>query len=266
MWKGISLTKTAIVAPLGTSPPVITEFLEYVEKVQDKRVSDLVIIVTREPAVLEGVPLIQCAVKRRYPHVHTHIVELPFTDIKSDEDNLEFMRICAEVLRKEKEVHKTGSIYLCVAGGRKDMCITLSLLAQYFEVNGVFHVITSDVKSMNIELERARHNIRELFESQDKDGYYGQHRELFDSLMFPPPSQYNIINIPVLPYPQTMLNDIVRLLTGDATQMRSNVRLPLTVLENMDASGLIKLTENNVYLTSEGRRFGETLKLGLGVR
>ncbi|MBS7281485.1 MAG: CRISPR-associated protein Csx14, partial [Candidatus Freyarchaeota archaeon] len=217
------MTKTAILAPLGTSPPVVTEFLEYVEKTLDRRVSDLVIIATREPAVLEGIPLIQSAVKKRYPHVHTHEVELPFTDIKSDEDNLKFMKICAQLLRKEKEVHKTDTIYLCVAGGRKDMCITLSLLAQYFEVNGVFHVITPDVKSMNIELERARHHIKELSESPDKDNYYEQHREIFDNLMFPPPSQYNVISIPVLPYPRTMLNDIVRLLTGESTQMRSNV-------------------------------------------
>ncbi|MEM3526495.1 MAG: CRISPR-associated protein Csx14 [Candidatus Jordarchaeaceae archaeon] len=257
------MSKTAIIAPLGTSPPVVTEFLEYVEKTLDRRVSDLVIIATREPAVLEGVPLIQTAVKKRYPHVHTHIVELPFTDIQSDEDNLKFMRICAQVLRKEKEVHKTDTIYLCVAGGRKDMCITLSLLAQYFEVNGVFHVITPDVKSMNIELERARHNIKELSESPDKDTYYEKHKELFDNLMFPPPSQYNVINIPVLPYPRTTLNDIIRLLTGESTQMRSNVKLPLMILENMDSSGLIKLTQNNVYLTNEGRRFGETLKIGL---
>ncbi|MGQ9720803.1 MAG: CRISPR-associated protein Csx14 [Candidatus Jordarchaeum sp.] len=260
------MTKTAIIAPLGTSPPVITEFLEYVEKTLDRRVSDLVIIATKEPTVLEGVPLIETAVKNKYLHVHTHIVELPFTDIQSDEDNLKFMKICAEVLRKEKEIHKTDIIYLCVAGGRKDMCITLSLLAQYFEVNGVFHVITPDIKSMNIELERARQNMKELSENPDKDSYYEQHKKLFDSLMYPPPAQYNVINIPVLPYPQTMLNDIIRLLTGDSTQTRSNVKLPLIVLENMNASGLIKLTENNVYLTSEGRRFGETLKLGLSVR
>jgi predicted methyltransferase len=47
--------------------------------------------------------------------------------------------------------------------------------------------------------------------------------------------------------------------------MRSTVKLPLIVLENMDASGLIKLTQNNVYLTNEGRKFGETLKQGLRV-
>lgn len=257
------MTKTAIIAPLGTSPPVVTEFLEYVEKTLNRGVSDLVIIATREPTVLEGVPLIQAAVKSRYPPVSIHTVELPFTDIQSDEDNLKFMQICAEALREEKEVHKTDTIYLCVAGGRKDMCITLSLLAQYFEVNGVFHIITPDVKAMNIELERARHNIKELSESPDKDSYYAQYKELFDDLLFPPPSKYNIINIPVLPYPQTVLNDIIKLLTGDSTQSRSSVKLPLMILENMHASGLIKLAEKNIYVTTEGRRFGETLKLGL---
>jgi len=255
--------KTAIIAPLGTSPPVVTEFLEYVEKVLDRRVSDLVLIVTREPAILEGVPLVEEAVRSRYPHVHVHRVQLPFPDIRSNEDNLTFMRICAETLRREKEVHRTDAIYLCVAGGRKDMCITLSLLAQYFEVNGVFHVITPDVKSMNIELERARHNIRELAEAPDRQNYYNQHRELFDNLMYPPLAEYTVINIPVLPYPQTVLNDIITLLTGNPTQERTHVRLSLKVLENMHASGLIKLGDQNIYVREEGRKFGETLKLTL---
>nr|MDO8098756.1 CRISPR-associated protein Csx14 [Candidatus Njordarchaeota archaeon] len=259
------MPKTVIVVPMGTSPPVVTEFIQYVEKVLNERVSDLTMIATREPLVGEGVELVKTALKARYPHIHVHVAELPFTDITSEEESLKFMQISAQILRSQRETHGADILYLCVAGGRKDMCITLSLVAQYSEVNGVFHVIVPDVKTMNIELERVRHNITELTKSQDKDGYYEQYKEVFDEIMFPPLSEYTAIRIPVLPYPRTLMNDVIRLLTGDVTQPRSRVKLPLMVLQSMHTSRLIKLTANNIYVTSEGREFGETLKLALGV-
>ncbi len=46
--------KVSIVAPIGTSPPAITEFPQYVEAVLDQRVTVLTIITTKEPLVLEG--------------------------------------------------------------------------------------------------------------------------------------------------------------------------------------------------------------------
>ncbi|MHA1364603.1 MAG: hypothetical protein ACTSP1_19110, partial [Candidatus Freyarchaeota archaeon] len=58
-------------------------------------------------------------------------------------------------------------------------------------------------------------------------------------------------------------NDIITLLTGNPTKERTHVRLPLKVLENMHASGLIKLGDQNIYVREEGRKFGETLKLTL---
>jgi CRISPR-associated protein Csx14 len=179
--------KVSIIAPVRTSPPVVTEFLQYVEEDMSERVTDLTLIATREPLVLSVVELIEAAVRRRYPHVHAHVVELPFADVTSDREHLEFMKVCARVIRDQHEVHGADKVYLCVAGGRKDMCITMALLGQYLGVNGVFHVVMPDVKAFNVELERARATIEELAKAEDKDAYYRERAELFDPTDVPAP-------------------------------------------------------------------------------
>jgi CRISPR-associated protein Csx14 len=252
--------KVSVIAPVGTSPPVVTEFVQYVEGFLEKRVTDLTVIATREPMVLEGVELIAAALRRRYPHVHLHLVRLPFSDIGSQEDNLEFMRISARILRDQREVHKADLIYLCVAGGRKDMCITLSLIGQYFGVNGVFHIIMPDVKSFNAELERRRHEIKELAEASDKEAYYEAHKEIFDPLMYPPPSAYTVIKIPVITYPRSILNDVVRLLEQGKAVERTPSPLPLDVIEGLESSNLVRTSSKKIYVTDEGRAFAKVLK------
>jgi CRISPR-associated protein Csx14 len=252
--------KVSVIAPVGTSPPVATEFIQYVEGVLEKKVTDLTVIATKESTVLEGVELIAVALRRRYPHIHLHVVKLPFNDIESQEDNLEFMKISAKMLRDQREIHRADFIYLCVAGGRKDMCITLSLIGQYFGINGVFHIIMPDVKSFNIELERRRHEIKELAESSDKEAYYEAHKEIFDSLMYPPLSAYAVIKIPVIPYPRITLNDVTRLLGQSKAVEKIRSSLPLDVIERLESSNLVRISSKKIYVTDEGRAFAKILE------
>ncbi|MBS7638155.1 CRISPR-associated protein Csx14 [Candidatus Bathyarchaeota archaeon] len=249
--EGIFMRKTSIIAPLGTSPPVITEFLQYVQEAMFERVTDLTIIVTREPAVLEGKELVKAAVKHRYPMVHIHEEELPFTDITSDEDHLEFMKICARILREQREIHRAEKVYLCVAGGRKDMCITLSLLGQYFGVNGVFHVIMPEIKAYSAELERVRYEISELARAEDKERYYKEREEIFEKLMYPPAESYTVIRIPIIPTPQNIIFDVFKLLKARKVS-RKDVELPLSFLKDLEASKIIKITQNFIYTEEIG--------------
>jgi len=250
----MNIRKTSVIAPLGTSPPVITEFLQYVEEVLNQRVSDVTVIVTKDPLVLEGVELIKVAVKRRYPHTHLHMVKLPFTDIGSEEDSLKFMSICARILREQRNVHHVNLVYLCVAGGRKDMCIILSLLSQYFAINGVYHLIMPDVQTFNIQLERLRHEISELARAKNKEEYYEKYEEYFNELMYPSLNLYTTVKIPLLPYPTSVLKSIGRVLGSKVTSRRRS-GLPEDVLERLEMMGLIKTTREKIYVTSEGREF-----------
>jgi CRISPR-associated protein Csx14 len=245
------MSKISIIAPVGTSPPVVTEFLQYVQESMFESVTDLTVIATREQAVLEGVELIKVAVKRRYPKVHLHVVELPFTDIASEADHLEFMKTCARILRDQREIHRAEKVYLCVAGGRKDMCITLSLLAQYFGVNGVFHVIMPDVKAFSSELERMRHDISELAKAENKEAYYQEKAERFDELMYPPLKSYIIIRIPIIPIPQNIIYDVIKILKAKKAK-RTEIDLPISFLKDLEASNVIRVTKNYIYAEEIG--------------
>lgn len=140
------------------------------------------------------------------------------------------------------------------------MCITLSLIGQYFGINGVFHIIMPDVKSFNIELERRRHEIKELAESSDKEAYYEAHKEIFDSLMYPPLSAYAVIKIPVIPYPRITLNDVTRLLGQSKAVEKIRSSLPLDVIERLESSNLVRISSKKIYVTDEGRAFAKILE------
>jgi CRISPR-associated protein Csx14 len=257
--------KVSVIAPLGYSPPVITEFIQYLLEGMEIKVTDLNLLVTKETGVIQGAELVKTALAHRYPKIHIHIHHLPFADIGSTSDSLTFMKVAAGIIREAKERYRADGVYLCVAGGRKDMCIILSLVGQFLYVNGVYHVIMEDVKVVNTRLALLQHEIEELAKAEDKMGYYEAHRQEFDELMFPPPSQYTVIRIPVVPYPIETLRSVVELLK-DGKKPRRGVRLPWELLARLEAAGLLKIRRIYIYPTHEGREIASAIEVGLGGR
>jgi len=203
--------KTAIIATLGLSPPVITSFIEGF----NKKVNDLILLTTRDLRVKSSFELIRISLKLRYPDIYIHEVEIPFNDISTTNQNLEFMAICAKSIRKQREIYNTDRIYLNISGGRKNMCITLSLLGQLLAVDGVYHIVAKDIKIVNTELERLQREIQNLYKldtDDDKIDYYKQYEKEFNDLLFPPKSQYDLIRIPTLPYPASYLSKILNII------------------------------------------------------
>jgi CRISPR-associated Csx14 family protein len=89
-------SKTAIVAPIGTSPPVITAGIDAI----GEHISDLVLLATQDEQVLAGCDLVRLGLQLRYPHVRIHEAYLPFDDITNDDENLKFMAIAARVIKE----------------------------------------------------------------------------------------------------------------------------------------------------------------------
>lgn len=200
--------KTSVIAPLGLSPPVITAFIEGIAE----PVNDVVILTTDNEEVKRGYELVRIGLKIKYPRIRIHEVKLPFDDVHTTEQNLQFMGMAARTIRDEREIHKCDRVLLNIAGGRKNMCITLSLLGQLMGVDGVFHVVTKDVAIVNQMLESLREDIRRIYEAKDdeeKVGIYRKKERYFNSLLFPAKSEYEIIRIPTLPYPADYLVKIV---------------------------------------------------------
>jgi CRISPR-associated protein Csx14 len=243
------MRKVSIIAPLGTSPPVITEFLQYVESVLDQRVTDVTIITTTEPLVLEGLELIKAGIADRYPNLRIHTVRLPYDDVDSEEKSIEFVGIAAQILRDQKEKFKVEVVHLCVAGGRKEVCIILSLLAQFYNVNGVYHVVTPDVKTFNQQLERIRHKAKELADAEDKLSYYRQNKKILEPILFPELSTYNVIKIPIIPYPTQTLSEIKRALRQRKFPLYS---IDMNTAYQLRNTGCIKISKKYAYITPDG--------------
>jgi len=243
--------KVSIVAPIGTSPPVITEFIQYVERVLDQTVTDVTIITTREPLVMQGLELVKAAVADRYPRTRVHVVELPYDDIDTEEKSMDFFSVAASVLRHQKEKYGADIVLLCVAGGRKEVCIILSLLAQFYKVNGVYHIVMSDVKAFNVDLERIRYEAEMLSKTEDKLGYYRQKKDLLEPVLFPKPHTYNVIKIPVIPYPKDALMELKQALKQrkfKSDSIDANVAFQLSEL------GYIRISRDYAFTLPDGER------------
>jgi hypothetical protein len=106
----------------------------------------------------------------------------------------------AKLLRDQVKRFNASKIYVNSAGGRKDALIAFSTLSQFLPVSGIFHIMMPDVKTFNVQLERIKHEIEELGRTEDKRSYYLSKKDLFNPLMYPHPSTYSVVKIPVVPF------------------------------------------------------------------
>jgi|FaiFalDrversion3_1042247.scaffolds.fasta_scaffold01221_3 CRISPR-associated protein Csx14 len=255
------MRKVSIVAPLGTSPPVITEFLQYVEEVLHERVTDITIISTKEPLVQEGLELVKAAIADRYPNVHVHVVELPYVDVDTEERTADFLKTAARILRDQKEKYRADAVHLCVAGGRKQVCIILSLLAQFYNVNGVYHIVMPDVTAYNEALEQIRYEMRELSQSPDKLAYYREKKEKLEPVLYPEPSSYHVIKIPVIPYPIQILIRIKEVLERRKFPLES---IDMNIATHLRDLGYIRFSRSYGYLMGDGEDLLRMLRSVIG--
>ncbi|MGV8110927.1 CRISPR-associated protein Csx14 [Methanospirillum sp.] len=200
--------KTAVIAPIGMSPPVISEFIDGI----GEPVSDLVLIATSHPQVLAGVNLVKAGLTRKYQWLRIHTEVLPYEDIATSEENFSFMKTAVRIFKEEREKFHCDTIYLNVAGGRKNMCITLALVGQLMGADGVFHLVSHNVEWINERLEMLRSKISEFTDAssiEEANSLYEKDVYHYDALLFPDRQSYEIIRIPTLPYPTDYLGYLV---------------------------------------------------------
>ncbi|TDA27473.1 MAG: CRISPR-associated protein Csx14 [Archaeoglobi archaeon] len=244
--------KTAVIAPLGLSPPVVTSFLIGI----GEKVTDLVLLTTESMDVRAGFELIKIGMSLKFPQTRVHEVVLPFEDVSTTEDNLKFMAICSKVIREEREKYGCEKILLNVAGGRKNMCITLSLLGQIMAVDGVYHVVSRDVKVVNQLLENLREDIRKIYDAksdEEKLRIYREKERFFNSLLFPSPNEFEIVRIPTLPYPRDYLQRILVSLLQNMEALSLEDKLML------EKHGILERIGSRFALSEYGKRFVDVL-------
>lgn len=243
--------KACMVAPLGMSPPVVCEVYEALLGLGE-RITDVVLLCTQEEDIKRSAVAVEAGLSSRYPHTHVHTVWLPFEDIRREEDMVYFMRTCASVIRREREVYGCERVLLNLTGGRKGTCLVLSLLGQMLDVDGVLYAVHFESKSYNISLERARQLVNELYDSSDRMAFYEEHREELDSVLFPPHQTYRVLRIPCIPYPREYLGRLVAVLCADGVRAEE-CGLPEEHLARLERVGLIAGVEGRLYPSDLGR-------------
>ncbi|MEM1554575.1 MAG: CRISPR-associated protein Csx14 [Thermoproteota archaeon] len=246
--------KLSVIAPIGTSPPVITEFVQYVEEGLGERISDLTVINTSDPYIVSCTDLAEQAVLDKYPHINFHRHQLGFEDIDSEKKLYEFMLDAAGVLKEQVEKFNADKIYVNSAGGRKDAIIALSTLCQFFPVSGIFHIVMPDVKSFNAQLEKAKRDIEEIGRASDKKAYYLSKKEIFEPLMYPHPSTYSVIKIPIIPFSPKIVKNLAKVLKNNKTSKKSS-GLDESHIRMLVSIGVLTSDRNYLYPTDEGRLF-----------
>lgn len=255
----VGIMKLCVLATMGTSPPVVSEFIDWLERHRE-HVNDLVIIDTQDERVRASTKIAHIAVTEKYPKIRVHEYTLDYEDVDTTERNVDFMGKCVEIIRQEREKYNVEKIYLNVGGGRKNMCITLTLMGQLLGVNGVFHVVNKNVQDINFALERLRGEIKEIYELQDKEKAREKYRskiEDFNNLMFPSETQYEVIQLPMIPFPSEVIGVIKTLLCEE-----KDVKLPTDLSRYkkmlLDA-GLLYFERGHYRSTKFGEEIGKLL-------
>lgn len=240
--------KTAIIAPLGMSPPVVTMGLDTV----NFKVSDLTIIATNHPVVLAGLDLIRVGMSIRAPKVKIHTEILPFDDVTTTHENLDFMESAIKLIKQARRDFKCDRVLLNIAGGRKNMCITLTMIGQLMNVDSVFHIGNRNVTLFNQNLERLRDEIKRINAAptfEEKQAIYRDNEAQFNHLLFPPKSEYNLLRIPTFPVDQETVQKLLVDLKGDPESLSLSDKVTL------ERHGILEKGRAHYYLSDYGRKF-----------
>jgi CRISPR-associated protein Csx14 len=235
--------QAAIVATMGLSPPVVTEFLQYLI-LEGEDVRRIVLLSTEERDVLAGSKLVEVAVKSKYPRIRVDMEIFPYQDVDNEERAFDFLMRVAKLIPDLRKYR----LYLLISGGRKVMSLELAMMSLFFPLSCVYHVVARDVRVANVLLESLREKIKELYEASDPLSFYRSVEE-FEELMWPPRTEYSVIRLPSIPYPDEVLEEAVKVLRG---AKKDEVRFNMSVL--MEQLGLVQVSGGRTIPTEYGRK------------
>lgn len=246
--------KTAVIVPLGMSPPIVTAGMD----ASEFRVNHLIMIATRHPVVLAGLDLIEVAMSVKAPKVTIHTEILSKDDVTTTEENFAFMETAIRIIRKARVDLGCNRVLLNVAGGRKNMCITLAMIGQLMNVDGVFHIGNPHITLFNEGLERLRRDIDRIHAAgnlEEKQAIYREKQEAFDHVLFPARSEYDIIRVPTFPVDQSAVQRLLVELKGDVKG--EVIDLPLSDKVILERHGILEKgkSKKHYYVTGYGQKF-----------
>ncbi|MEM3102095.1 MAG: hypothetical protein QXH11_01840, partial [Candidatus Caldarchaeum sp.] len=101
---------------------------------------------------------------------------------------------------------------------------------------------------------KIRSHISSLAQSSNPVEYYRQHKDVLEPVMYPPAQSYNVVRVPVLPYPSSYLNLLKQTLSREYVDER-RLKVDEVFLKRLRRAGLVRIVRNRVVVTDEGRLF-----------
>lgn len=167
-----------LIATLGESPVVITAMHDkLIEK--NLPISKVIVLHPQEETIRYAVDLIRDVLKDTCEVIAE---PLPFDDANSEAEAFDFLHILYMLLNNAQKSGDT--IYLSLAGGRKNMSALMAILVPLFPcVKGLYHIIDRDESSRKYHFK----SVEELFDCSDDERH---------SFFFPPRERMQLVDIP----------------------------------------------------------------------
>lgn len=177
------MLKHILIATLGDSPVVVTTMFDLLTQEKRLPIDDVVILHPSGENRMGGYAMIddalkgQCIVDSR---------ELPFEDPHTEEDCFTFLQELFALLKKYQE--RGDSVYLSLAGGRKNMSALMALVAPFYScVQGLYHVIDKSEFTDRANFKSLQELIK-LYQAPDK--------KRFKAAMHPNINGFHLVPIP----------------------------------------------------------------------
>jgi hypothetical protein len=103
--------------------------------------------------------------------------------------------------------------------------------------------------------------MRELSQSPDKLAYYREKKEKLEPVLYPEPSSYHVIKIPVIPYPIQILIRIKEVLERRKFPLES---IDMNIATHLRDLGYIRFSRRYGYLMRDGEDLLRMLRSVVG--
>lgn len=240
--------KSSLISPMGTSPMVATEMVNYLRNTDDK-LKDVVLICTDSRPVIAGANAAKGAIMDRYPDIRIHTLRIGTADIYDDPSLLSFLGVLIDAIREERS-HNVDRIYLNVSGGRKIQNIVASLYAGLLGIDEVYNVFDPDLENFNARYEEVKSDILDTFagSGNELEKYRGMKPKI-DHIFYPPLSRLVFLKVGVIQISQDEKIKLKEALMG--TDFRDG-HIEDYRLMAYRKSGLITYDRSRTYATDLG--------------
>ena len=207
------MRKSALINPMGTSPMVATEMVNYIRNTDDT-LRDVILMCTNNPTVLSGAYAATGALNDRYPDMRVHLVRLGSEDIYDESTLLSFLSDFVDTVIRERD-YGVDYLYLNVSGGRKIQNIILSLYSGILGIDEVFNIFDPDVENYSIRYEEVKSDILKNFTgNSDPLSTYRSMKDRLDNIFYPSLGKLIFLNVGVLKMPSDELVKLREAITG----------------------------------------------------